>query len=117
MSLAHLQAIIRQVHCGTNNAERSAAQQQLTHYEKQAQPRDVFVMIRSARDSTVLAFLLAVLEKILLDRGESLQPAERVELRNFVLEFAVSGERANHALDRYVLNKVAKIIVDCVKLV
>jgi hypothetical protein len=115
MSLQHLTANLNAVHYGTNT-ERAAAQMQLSMYETKATPRDIFPLIRQTTgDATVLAFLLSVLEKILLDRGESLQPNERSELRNFVLEFAVAGERAQ-ALDRFILNKAGKILVDCAKL-
>ena len=115
MSLSHLQSSIHQVHYGSNS-ERAAAQVQLSHYEQQAAPHDIFNLIRLAgADPHVLAFLLSVLEKILLDRAETLQPAERQELRNFVLQFAVAAERA-HAIDRFLLNKAGKIIVDCAKL-
>ena len=115
MSLQNLQTLLHTVNHGDNNT-RAAAQIQLTNYEQQAVPSDVYNLIRQAgSDSTCLAYLLNVLLKLLLDRAETLQPNERVELRQFILEFAVAAETAK-ALPRFILIKCGKIIVDCAKL-
>ena len=112
--LAALRACVEAVH-GGNASDRAAAQAQLTAFE--AHPtswRQCIGFIRQERDPVVIAFLLNVMERVQVYRGVGMEPAERKELRNFVLEFAVAAKRSNFA--RFLVTKCAKIIVDAAKI-
>ncbi len=117
---AALRACVSAVHNpAAPQPERLRAQAQLDAFARSpAAWRSCFALMRAAREPAVLAFLLGVLERTLVDRGEALAPGERGELRGFVLQFAVSAQRAGPAagLPRFLATKAAKILVDAAKL-